>query len=315
MKLIPQIVGEKLMKFAFILGFLIVLLPSLLPNQEKVKGGFRECRVYDFHYKKGVLDTSSKKLMDIDNFDQNGNLTERYDYHFFDGKLKRKYIYDSNDRMIEDARIYNDSIFSFKTNFIYDNSGKLIEEIKQERSHCIDFFATKEENVEISRKIYINKTKYIYNDKGKLIEEIIFYESLSDKHRFFEYDKDGKLIRNWFSDTGSGSIYNYNEKNELIARIYYSQAGVVSEKYTYSYDDSGRLTEELISFPDGSEYIKIENKYDVDGNKIEEIKWLYSKFDDRTTFKHDIYGNIIEEVHYTYELNKPDTKTEYIYTK
>jgi len=163
--------------------------------------------------------------------------------------------------------------------FRYDSKGNKIEEK--------DYYTSKGN---LKSKVSIKN-----NSDGKKIEESYFNPQggLYAKN-IFRYDSKGNKIEviesNSEESPSSKDLFKYNDKGYLIEELHYNSEGNLSTRYTYKYDINN-LIESNWYKGDGKLDMKIINKYDSKGNKIE----------DKT---YDSKGNITSTETFIYNDNR-----------
>lgn len=325
------------MRKAFILLVItVILLPSSLPGQEKVKGGFRECRVYRYEYENNGQNLKSKSLMVKNIYDENGNKIEWYSYNS-DGTIEcnSTYKYDDTGNLIEE--IYNniDENFNHKIIYKYGINGKKQELeyfdlngfLKSKEIYKYDKLGNMVEsmhhNYDTSKETeefpWVKET-FKYNKYNKLIEKNFHTTDKSlDRREIYKYDKNGILIELLFYNC----CYYLHEKHLIFYEqnstkseelIIYGNKGTLKEKFLYKYDDIGNKTVQRYFIEDNNIDLINTVKYDVMDNTLENVNYNKDgKERDKSIFKYDDFGNILE-IEY-FQQNKPTSKTEYIYSK
>jgi len=153
-----------------------------------------------------------------------------------------------------------------------ENSGKIE---KGERHNMITNTVEtfNEEGITIELKAYhpsgglYYSYTYKYNETGKKIED----NRNSGSKTIYEYDDEGNMIGDIYYNSdgsqGSKSIYKYNDKGNIIEKEMYLTKG---DKYTYKYDGKGDMISQAYYNVDGSQGSKRIYKYDDKGNMIEQ---------------------------------------------
>ena len=179
-----------------------------------------------------------------------------------------------------------DSIFSqwseipyFEIEYLFDSKGNIVKEYQQVKGQTDSLY-------------YISESEYLYNDKGKLMQKIFkegdFPQTYNNQYKYiyytnYIYDNKNRLIKEeeCSSDLLKGEkvIYTYNEYDNIIEKISFTNKNNCFYKEIYNYDNENRQ----ISY----KKIYITNGYE------DEIK--------KNTCKYDDLGKIVEE--YVYELN------------
>jgi hypothetical protein len=304
--------SEKMKKIFLVLILCVFILPinSLFSSTgwrfipEHVKGGFKQCTVYNYKFIDGILDLNSKQSNEKFFYNNKGEIISEERFDPYDSNNNKKFVYylDSVGNIIEELSYDFEGRIYCKYSFKYDSKGNEIEEI----CYSSDDFSnlkfnkiTKEMVNEIDSADYSALTKlgfhYFYEykyHKNKIIYKLSHYESY-DKKTLYKYNNKGNLIEEieYISDSSVYKKYNYkfNSKNQLIEFISYKGDSSIDYKETYQYNEKGDVILEVIY------------------KKNNSINYQYK-------VKYDKYGNTIEKVRYN-EINVLLDKIEYIYSK
>jgi hypothetical protein len=105
------------------------------------------------------------------------------------------------------------------------------------------------------------------------------------------FNPDGSLIRKW--------EFEYNGRNQKLARYCYVLNDSLSGIMHYSYNENNKIVEEKLLNPKGGLISKIEYEYDVNQNETER-KFINenTELQGRILFRYDDQKNIIEELHF-----------------
>jgi hypothetical protein len=105
------------------------------------------------------------------------------------------------------------------------------------------------------------------------------------------FNPDGSLIRKW--------KYEYNGRNQKLARYCYVLNDSLSGILHYSYNENDKIVEEKLLNPQGGLISKTEYEYDVNQNEIER-RFIdeNTKIQGRILYKYDDKKNVIEELHF-----------------
>ena len=358
---------------------------------DTVKGGYKQCMVYHYEYKKGKLDLNSKEKRYYYKYNDNGVKTEEALLDS-DGTISRKqtYQYDDRGNIVEKTKtdkhsryesvcnkyddkgikigeIINkiDSNVTFKETFRYDSSGRLLEESKFAPDNYLEEnnfykYDNRGNIVEISglasiryhelseNKIGKYKEKFKYNDSGKILEREMVSMMLKSNNKFKEqriYDGNGNIIKHlkFINDSviynydfkqnssdgnqiqseqrktsqfdNDGHKYKYNRNHKIIEDVEFKSDGSIYDKTLYKYDKYGNIIEDVSYESDNTLYHKYNYKWNNKGKLLEEREYYpHGKLLERFIYKYDEYGNITEMIGYSTK-NKPEFKTEFIYTK
>ena len=167
-------------------------------------------------------------------------------------------------------------------------------------------------------EILTNEYTFHYDQNENILEEI--YRKWSDDQSEYTiestsyiYDKEGKLsekyVRNGDSqhpptdDFAYKTIYSYDDKGRLVEQVYYDMEGNPQKKYLHQYDEQKRETKqtyyEYYKSKDGEikEYLwnTTTTTYDEESNSVETI---YNRGVSmmKITTKYDENRNMIEEI-------------------
>ncbi|MBK7095063.1 MAG: hypothetical protein IPH57_08460 [Saprospiraceae bacterium] len=194
-------------------------------------------------------------------YDDEGNTTEEI-YYDQKGAMyrKTKSTYDERGKLIEEIRYDENGAISSKTKSIYDDKGNTTEEIYYDQKGAIS-----------------SKTTSAYDEKGKLIEEI-------------NYDEKGAI--------SSKTKFIYDQRGNHIEDIYYNKEEAKNVKTKYIYDDRNNCVE-VIEVGSGDCIRITKSKYDDNGNVVEaQTIDENNKLLDKMINKFDKNGNCIEEYEY-----------------
>lgn len=224
--------------------------------QNKIRGGYKTCTVYDFEYKFGEPDLASKKLDCIYTFDNNGNKIEILRYNISNSKefiqYKDTYKYNNNENRIEWIIYDKSGLICQMYKYRYDDNGNRIETVSYDTNGNV-------------------KSKYVckYDFKGNLIEHG-FYPANDEWKITYNYNTDGKVIEK--EDNYGKITYKYDEKGNNVAE---ELQNFTSENFTftYEYDKIGNKTAKYCKNSDGISSLNNTYKYDVYRNLIEQIQY------------------------------------------
>jgi hypothetical protein len=247
----------------------------------KVKGGYRQCKVYCYGSNHERLDTSIMWLHCTNSYLPNGNQEERI---YFNSKgsiyCKWQYTYSENGYVIKETRLDSLSRIEHWVIHKYNEAWKIIETTEYESDGSIESKSTFQYNNHNNLTLTINFNQYDslyyynsykYNQLGKLIEVVQTGDSLSQNTTTFKYNNNGNIIEsdNFFSDN------------------------VIVNKFTYKYDEDGNQIEKLWYFVHDDDVLELSLKF---------------------KFRYDEFGNMTEEVWYDNE-DLPIEKKVYFYSK
>lgn len=149
-----------------------------------------------------------------------------------------KFIYDSNNNLIEEDDYSADGSIYNKLTYKYDAKGNRIEEVKWQREGNLEF-----------------KTLFTYDSKGNQIKADFYLPNGSLQYSTtFKYDIAGNMIEGAnINPDGSTVIsysYEYDEKgNEIENKNYNSRGELTSEGSTrYQYNADGNWVKQVSSY-------------------------------------------------------------------
>ena len=208
-------------------------------------------------------DTSTKAFY---LFNKQGNLQEKLTDFYYGSQYKTKYVYDSQNNLIQNY-IY-DSYGDLDKKIIYknDNKGNKIEELIYDENDSL-----------------IKKYTYVYDLRGNLKKEFEYNPQGLKSKKTYKYDLKGNLKKEKFyrsnGELDGKYIYKYDSQGKVIAKYWFTTKVwltlKLTYKNTYKYNSQGDLIEEILYKNDGS----IENKrsyeyeYDNQGNWIRAIEY------------------------------------------
>lgn len=296
-------------------------------DQYKVQGNFKSCSVYCYSFKSGKLNLESIVLYETFIFDNRGNtikyLCNGLDSTRFDSQ---ECEYDLNGNLIRSITFDQTGSIIFKEECDYNKSGKLIKRINYDKNSIIyqeinsldkndSIFETLEFD---AQGLISQKYEYSYCE-NKLFQKHRFgYDNKLMSIEKNYYDNSGNIIlkENVNPDSSFRSKFKY-KRNHIIEQIDYRSDGTINSKQINKYDIRGNKIEEILY-----------SSYDSNLKLISQKKYKYNKlrkttetliFNDdgtlrqKTRIKYDRFANINEVVYY--QSNIPVTKLVYIYSK
>ncbi len=151
--------------------------------------------------------------------------------------------------------------------------------------------------------IALNEYKYAAREKfgeaikGELKEEIVY-----------KFNEKGDIIENQFTDKNQGKkiirTYHYNEKGQIV------EANDSESRIIYKSDSKGNVTEEAVYNLDGDLKSKTTYNYDAYNREIE-ARTNTSGTETKKTFKYDMNGNKIQEILYMGDSKLATASTKY----
>lgn len=120
--------------------------------------------------------------------------------------------------------------------------------------------------------VHDHRLEYSYNSDGQVTEFRYYYvdEGRLNHHTIYEYDAAGHLLTEYtyYGDDGSirsGWEYSYDENGNRILSSFTDMEGINTWRYTYTYDENGRILTAAKFFP-----------YDADGEHDQLGYYTYS---------------------------------------
>lgn len=155
-------------------------------------------------------------------YNQAGQLIKEAEFH----RIK-EYIYNSEGRLIEVRRSYENGINDGKEAFLYDEDGKLIERIFYDKNGLPEAKETKTYDAEGRLLKEVNRySMNTYNEKGQLLTE-----------------SDGK-------DTNDPNyrkvVFEYDDRGHIVKEETYNNKGLIKYSlYVYEFDLAGNWTKQV----------------------------------------------------------------------
>lgn len=185
-------------------------------------------------------------------YDTKGNLIEKTFYKRLRDRIgTSKYKYDSNNRMIEVARYWDDGSLESRESYSYNKKGQIVT-----KKYYSDF-----------GYYAISYDELKYDSKGNNIESIFYIKDKKDRSSYFKYDDKNNIIesRYWNKNDSLFSTTNIQYK-------YDKKSNWIWKKYIDGFDSSGDqiIERRIVYYGD-----KDENNYPLWDNpnyKAEEIE-------------------------------------------
>jgi antitoxin component YwqK of YwqJK toxin-antitoxin module len=243
-------------------------------------------------------------------FDINGNLTSQRSFNR-DGEPgeNNEYSYDEKGRVKEELIYYEDNELAETHRYVYADDGKVLEEqieyqggAKDTVTYSYNSSGKLLERKQIDEEGEIESLdKYEYD--GELITQESIYngdnELITDaKHT---YDAKGNIVETIALSKERGekirTVYEYDEQGRRDCIEHYNGNGQVFARTTYTFDESGNMTEMLEEDTVATKTTKFEN--DAEGRVT-----LQEEFNEKEELNHriertyDENGELIESVVY-----------------
>ncbi len=222
---------------------------------------------------------------------------------------KNNWKYDLFGNILEYSEFENDTLMQ-KEIATYDIKKKLLEHKEYNRNGKLsssltfkyDIKGNKIEELHFTANDYYNHEKFNYNPANQLIESFSLDKNDNTKSKtIYKYDKMGNVseeIVNYItledSKFNSKKVYQYNNKNKIIAEIFFNSKGKEEKRNSFKYDLKGRLIEEKT-------WRTCYYNYDSLGNLVEEVQIVFNKnqniiYKYLTKYEFDSYGNWIKKI-------------------
>jgi YD repeat-containing protein len=296
----------------------LVIHTSSLHSQglDSIKGGYTSCHIYEYTYKSGVPDLSSKKEMANYKYNAAGKMTEKqcfadpcktiFEDIYISNVAKEKYIYDDHGNITEETYYDPGGILLIKITRKFDSLGNNTEELlfrSDELSvktlNKFDKAGNKLEEIKYKGADYV-KNNWAYDPNGNLIEQIIYYSSNSKTYKYTsKLDEYGNPVE-YRSDAEDSPVsytnYVYDKDGNVLE---VSSSGARDyEKHSYKYDSIGRVIEHESYYQSLYHTSVSKTTYAADGSRIvvtDNESW-YPAID---STKYNANGNITESSSYT----------------
>lgn len=154
-------------------------------------------------------------------------------------------------------------------------------------------YAAREKFGEVTKGEMKDEQSYKFNEKGQLIEKQFNDRNWGSKViRTYKYDEENKLIE--ANDSQSRILYKSDPQGNIIEEAVYNRDGDLQSKTYYKYDASNREIEARTN-QSGAE-TKTIYKYDLKGNRTQEILFMGTSQLGAVTTKYDPKGLPIEDI-------------------
>jgi YD repeat-containing protein len=238
-----------------------------------------------FRYRFGKIENTGM-TESVTRYDRSGNIVEEVLYNIIDGSVQQRktYRYDSRKNLVEENLFKDDNIF--KTVHRYNAADRKRETVYYKSDGSIE-----------------KKVSYILDAHGTVLETIGY---LNDGRLFlresFLYDRRGNITE--FKNSLNTITYRYDDNNNVrtilkFTRLFAvadSARYVLSDRYEMTYDRFDNLLSMSHFAPDSALRIRIDYRYNADGNLTEEKEFnrdgavVYLR-----KITYDTNGNPVEE--------------------
>lgn len=160
----------------------------------------------------------------------------------------------------------------------------------------------------------------VYDDQGNIIQGVVYesnfeFGSTNDHWYNWEYDNDGKLIKqemyySWNEEPCIVTEYEHDETGNVVIGIEHSYSEWSDEeieKCVFEYDGSGNLVKKIKKYEHDNTYKTYgiyEYQYDANGNKVKMTYYFYEDLQNCKEYIYDNNGILVEEKLYTYVGDK-----------
>lgn len=146
----------------------------------------------------------------------------------------------------------------------------------------------------IEAKKTVDSSKYTvfyeYDDEGRLIKETT-RGTYGDEVWTYTYDENGLLVEEFQGDRTFKNTYKLDKDGNILSQKYVNADNGYSGTYTYTYNDNGTIATKT----ENNKYIT-EFKYDDQNRVIQEITTEKgSTYKYYTVYKYDVVGSYLEE--------------------
>lgn len=277
------------MKKFFYFSLILLLFPSCIKaNQSDTKekdkatiddvlANIQYIKTYEYEYEFGKVDSTSAFLINLMEFDKNGNLIKEEEFHR-DAYLQK---YD------------NTNIYT------RDSKGNVLEIVEKDANG---------KTKQITRNKYVNNEnteRIFYNKDGDITSKAVYqYDKNGNCVELISYDENGKVEYK--------SEYVYDSENRVKENNEYDNEGKVTSSFTTSINKNGN--KEVNYFENGIlTYKSIDIFYEDGSLKADEWIDLEEDYSRKSEYKYDENSLLIEKIKYS-KLGEPETveRREYI---
>lgn len=209
---------------------------------------------------KGIL-AKKAKLVSTENYLNNGYLFDCKVFYSDEKSLKNLYNYDSLQRKLEKTHFFSDGNIEYKHVWLYDSNERLIEDGKYHYNYANS----------VGKPILGRNWKGEYDKNGNLVSSIqCSHGNEIEEAFYFKYSAEGRLIEK----TTDGYLWShlYNESGQLqeIIRLQLFFNKKVDYSWMFEYDNCNNLIRKTRYLNDDIDHI-LKWEYDK-GSKIKEVE-------------------------------------------
>ncbi|MCF8302150.1 MAG: hypothetical protein K9I94_02665 [Bacteroidales bacterium] len=228
-----------------------------------------------------------------ENYDQEGNFTERYERN-----------YDTAGRLIEEVYYLEEDEMAEHKTYEYDENGRVIKA----RKHYVEgepdeIIHEYDESGNLTERITINEDEeqearelFVF-ENGRLVKEQYFDEDNElVSERLSKFDENGNQVEytEWNADdhTTTREVYVYDDGRQIASKRY-NNKGELLEKLTFELDEKGNRNRIVQQLPDGESTIVIER--DDNGHVVKQEEYNSDQeLNNRIERELDEHGNVLE---------------------
>lgn len=286
---------------------------------DTVMGGYTSCHIYEYTYKSGVPDISSKKETTSYKYNSSGKMTEKqcvekpcgeiFEGMYFNNVLIEKYEYDDMGNITEEKYYDEGSGLLIKITRKFDSMGNIIEELLFESATIVvktlkkyDTTGNVLDETKYKGKDYEQRT-WTYDAKGKEIEQTHYYNTNTDTFKFTtKRDEYGNAVE--YRSTAdynpvSYTFYKYDKDGKILEAAYSGSTDY--EKHSYQYDTIGRVIfREIYNQNSWLTSSKTNIEYDTAGSRTE-VTTTANSYYAKSIDKYNSNDQITEDASYNRE--------------
>lgn len=240
--------------------------------------------VTKYEYKFGKREEEGTKTKYLE-YDDSGNKTLEIRYKYGEDEYRKvEYKYNKPAGEVEITTLDYDDVIKKITREKYNKNGDIREESEYGSSGDLKY-----------------KIIYEFDADNKLVKQTR-YNTTGNILKFTDYTYNGSNLSEKITKSDSVNVlekytYKYDGDNNLTEEKIYKHEGNVNETYVYKYEGKNR-TEEIKQNAEGVMVYKIVNKYNESGYKTERTLYTSdgSTISLKVNYKYDKNGNPIEEL-------------------
>jgi hypothetical protein len=237
--------------------------------------------------KQGVL-SKKAKIVSIENYHPNGDLTEKKEYYSDEKSIKNNYIFDSSSKTLKKEHFFLDGKIEYENVWQYDNHERLMKEGKYHYNYSNS----------LGKPVLGRNWKGEYDSIGNLLSSIQYShcEEVEESYSY-KYNNEGKLIEKNADNYKWSYVYNNVGLLQEIIRIESFFKDKVDYAWFLEYNENNQLIKKTRYLNDEIDYIQ-KWKYE-NGNKIKEIECLKEEtilIEYSTLFEYNANNQILKEV-------------------